>query len=57
MAEESIFSLEGVVWDSMGFFVGSVSLRTTLPLFFFGGIICFAKIPELENQEQNLYLL
>ena len=45
MAEESNFSLEGVDRGSLEVFVGSVSLRTALSLsFFFGGIICFAKI-------------
>ena len=53
MAEESNFSLEGVDWGSLEGSWEPVSLRTALPLFFFGGIICFEEIPELENQEQN----
>ena len=58
MAEESNFSLGGVVWVSLEIFYGAGSLRMAFPLsFFFGGIICFEEIPWLENQGQNLYLL
>ena len=57
MAEESNFSLEGVERDSLEGSWEPVSLRTALPLFFFGGIICFEEILWLENQEQNFYHL